>query len=63
MTAIPVQTRAVPFSVPSLADTAGEAVEQVLASGWLTTGPVCVRFEEALAAYLGQPHVVTVASS
>jgi dTDP-4-amino-4,6-dideoxygalactose transaminase len=62
MTAIPVQTRAVPFSVPSLADTAGEAVEQVLASGWLTTGPVCVRFEEALAAYLGQPHVVTVAS-
>jgi dTDP-4-amino-4,6-dideoxygalactose transaminase len=62
VTASPVQTREVPFSVPSLAESAGAAVEQVLASGWLTTGPACVRFEEALAAYLDQPHVVTVAS-
>ena len=62
MTTTPVQTREVPFSVPSLAESAGAAVGQVLTSGWLTTGPVCVRFEEALAAYLGQPHVVTVAS-
>lgn len=63
MTAVPVEAQtAVPFCVPPLADTAGDAVRQVLASGWLTTGPECVGFEEALASYLDQPYVVTVAS-
>ena len=66
MTAIPVQRRSeakeVPFSVPSLSDKAGDAVQRILDSGWLTTGPACVEFESALSAYLGQPHVVTVAS-
>ena len=51
-----------PFSVPSMSDKAGDAVQRVLDSGWLTTGPDCVAFEAELAAYLGQPHVVTVAS-
>jgi dTDP-4-amino-4,6-dideoxygalactose transaminase len=35
---------------------------RVLSSGWLTTGPECTAFEDALARYLGQPLVVTVAS-
>jgi dTDP-4-amino-4,6-dideoxygalactose transaminase len=63
MTAAPVDTApAVPFCVPSLAGTAAEAVGRVLATGWLTTGPGCAAFEAALAGYLGQPHVVAVAS-
>jgi dTDP-4-amino-4,6-dideoxygalactose transaminase len=52
----------VPFTVPPLADGARAAADRVLGSGWLTTGPECAAFESALAAFLGQPYVVTVAS-
>ena len=60
--ALPAVPDAVPFTVPALADAARDAAQRVLRSGWLTTGPQCVAFEEALSEYLGQPHVVTVAS-
>ena len=50
------------FSRPAFTEEALAAAQRVLASGWVTTGPECVAFEAELAAYLGQPHVVTVAS-
>jgi dTDP-4-amino-4,6-dideoxygalactose transaminase len=52
----------VPFTVPPLAGGVRAGVDRVLDSGWLTTGPECVAFEEELAAYLGQPYVVSLAS-
>ncbi|GAA2593032.1 DegT/DnrJ/EryC1/StrS family aminotransferase [Dactylosporangium fulvum] len=53
---------AVPFTVPSFTGAAREAAVRVLDSGWVTTGAECAAFEAELAAYLGQPYVVTVAS-
>jgi dTDP-4-amino-4,6-dideoxygalactose transaminase len=55
-------TTAVPFTVPPFTDAALAAVQRVLSSGWVTTGPECAAFEEELGAYLGQPHVVSLAS-
>jgi len=53
---------AVPFTVPPFTDEALAAAQRVLSSGWVTTGPECLAFEAELAAHLGQPHVVSVAS-
>ncbi len=52
----------VPFSRPVVAPETGAAVERVLRSGWLTTGPECTAFEEELAQWLGVPHAVSVSS-
>jgi dTDP-4-amino-4,6-dideoxygalactose transaminase len=59
-----VQTIAPPiaFTVPPVTAAARAAALDVLTSGWLTTGPQCAAFEDGLARYLGQPHVVAVAS-
>lgn len=51
-----------PFSRPSIGDDEIDAVVAVLRSGWLTTGEVTRRFEEAFAAYCGADHAVAVAS-
>ncbi len=52
----------VPFSRPLMAPEAAPAVERVLRSGWVTTGPECAAFEEELAAWLDVPHAVSVSS-
>jgi len=52
----------IPFTVPPVTDGAKSAALRVLDSGWITTGPECVAFENELAAYLCQPYVVSVAS-
>jgi dTDP-4-amino-4,6-dideoxygalactose transaminase len=52
----------VPFSRPVIAPEAAPAVERVLRSGWVTTGPECVAFEDELAAWLGVPYAVSVSS-
>jgi len=62
MSATSAVSPAVPFTVPPFAPDAGPAVQRVLRSGWVTTGPECAAFEAELSAYLEQPHVVTVAS-
>ncbi len=62
MSATSAVSPAVPFTVPPFAPDAGPAVQRVLRSGWVTTGPECAAFEAELSAYLDQPHVVTVAS-
>jgi dTDP-4-amino-4,6-dideoxygalactose transaminase len=53
---------AVPFTMPEFTEDARSALLSVLGTGWVTTGPQCAEFESELAAHLGQPHVVTVAS-
>ena len=52
----------VPFFEVKLGEAEREAVMEVLASGWLTTGPKAVAFEEAFAAYTGARHAVAVNS-
>ena len=39
-----------------------KAVKRVLDSGWITTGPVTKRFEEAFADYVGAKYAVAVSS-
>jgi dTDP-4-amino-4,6-dideoxygalactose transaminase len=52
----------VPFTVPPFTEQAKQAAQRVLDSGWVTTGPESGLFEDELAAFLGQPHVVSLAS-
>ena len=42
-----------PFTRPTLGDEEQQAVNEVLASGWLTTGPKVDALEQALADYIG----------
>lgn len=54
----------VPFFVPFIDEEENHAVIEAIRSHWLTTGPRCVEFEAALAAYLGgDVHVVSVNSA
>jgi len=56
------QNSYIPFHVPSVGDEEIEAVEGVLRSGWLTTGPVALAFETEFARYLGCKHALAVNS-
>ena len=42
-----------PFTCPTIGEEEQEAVREVLASAWITTGPRAAAFEEALAGYIG----------
>lgn len=59
---MPDQRTRVPFSRPVMASGTGEAVERVLRSGWVTTGPECTAFEDELAGWLGARHAIAVSS-
>jgi dTDP-4-amino-4,6-dideoxygalactose transaminase len=52
----------IPFSVTEISLEAREAVERVLASGWVTTGPEVAAFEQEFADAVGARHAVAVAS-
>ncbi|HET8560602.1 MAG TPA: DegT/DnrJ/EryC1/StrS aminotransferase family protein [Marmoricola sp.] len=52
----------IPFSRPVVAPEASAALERVLTSGWLTTGPECAAFEEEFAAWVGARHAAAVSS-
>src|SRR4051812_6018515 len=56
----PVQQ--IPFADCFITEKAQAAAQRVLASGWVTTGPESVRFEEELAASLGARHSIAVSS-
>jgi dTDP-4-amino-4,6-dideoxygalactose transaminase len=52
----------VPFARSRVVPEALEAVQRVLGSGWLTTGPEVAAFEGDFARWVGAPHAVAVAS-
>jgi dTDP-4-amino-4,6-dideoxygalactose transaminase len=52
----------IPFHLPSIGDEEIQAVEKVLRSGWLTTGPVAFEFEKEFARYIGCKHALAVNS-
>jgi len=52
-----------PFTRPSIGDQEQRAVAEVLASGWLATGPRVAAFEQALTDYLGGGVMVRVFNS
>jgi len=51
-----------PFSLPDIGDEEVAAVEEVLRSGWITTGPKVRQFEKEFAEYIGAKHAVAVNS-
>ena len=53
----------IPFHQPSIGEEEMEAVKQVLASQWLTTGPVTHEFEAEFASYIGCKHAIAVNSA
>ncbi|SEN23477.1 UDP-4-amino-4-deoxy-L-arabinose-oxoglutarate aminotransferase [Pseudomonas sp. ok272] len=52
-----------PFSRPTIGDEEMAAVEQVLRSGWITTGPKNQELEQQFAAYVGCKHAVALSSA
>jgi perosamine synthetase len=53
----------IPFHRPSIDRDELEAVQQVLASGWLTTGPKAQQFERDFAEYIGCKYALAVNSA
>ncbi len=51
-----------PFTRPDIDEDTIAGVVEVLRSGWITTGPWCARFEQALSAYFGGRTVLAYAS-
>ncbi|MFK0095578.1 UDP-4-amino-4-deoxy-L-arabinose aminotransferase [Pseudomonas sp. NPDC090592] len=52
-----------PFSRPSIGEEEIAAVEAVLRSGWITTGPKNHELEQCFAAYIGCRHAVAMSSA
>ena len=59
----PHRTEFLPFSRPSITDEDVQAVTEVLRSGWITTGPKAVQFEERFRSYVGCPYSVALTSA
>ncbi len=57
-----MNTDFIPFHRASIGEEEISAVERVLRSGWLTTGPVGLEFEKNFAAYIGCKHAIAVNS-
>jgi dTDP-4-amino-4,6-dideoxygalactose transaminase len=55
-------TARIPFATTEITPDAQRAAAQVLASGWVTTGPQVVEFEREFAEWVDAPHAVAVAS-
>jgi dTDP-4-amino-4,6-dideoxygalactose transaminase len=51
-----------PFSRPSLGEEEIDEVTQCLRSGWITTGPRTLQFEQDFAAYVGAKHAIALSS-
>ena len=56
------ENRFIPFSRPWIDDTEIEAVSQVLASKWISSGNRVREFERAFSEYLGVKHAIAVSS-
>ncbi|MEO7132155.1 MAG: DegT/DnrJ/EryC1/StrS family aminotransferase [Dermatophilaceae bacterium] len=57
-----VEVRSIPFTRTQICSEAGQAVLEVLASGWVTSGAQVVDFERELAGYVGAAHAIAVSS-
>lgn len=57
-----MQEAYIPFHRPSIGADELRAIQEVLASKWLTTGPVAHAFEEEFARYVGSKHALAVNS-
>jgi perosamine synthetase len=53
----------IPFHRPSLGQEESDAIQRVLDSQWLTTGPAAQRFEREFADYVGCKHALAVNSA
>ena len=51
-----------PFALPDIGDAELDELKEVLASGWITTGPKTHRFEQEFARYVGAKFAVAVNS-
>lgn len=58
----PVRREFLPFALPKIEAEAVDEVIQAIRSGWLTTGPRALKFEQEFARYCGAPHAVAVSS-
>jgi UDP-4-amino-4-deoxy-L-arabinose-oxoglutarate aminotransferase len=52
-----------PMSRPSIGEAEISEVVRCLRSGWITTGPLCKRFEESFCELTGAPRAITVSSA
>jgi UDP-4-amino-4-deoxy-L-arabinose-oxoglutarate aminotransferase len=52
-----------PFSRPCLSEAAALEVAEVVRSGWITSGPKVVQFEQDFAAFTGAAHALAVSSA
>lgn len=52
-----------PFTKPNISQAAIDDVVACLESGWITTGPRVVEFEQSLADYCGAPHAMCLSSA
>ncbi len=58
-----MRTTFLPFSRPSISEDDIAAVDAVLRSGWITTGPKCAEFENRFGEYTGSKGAVALASA
>ena len=58
-----MRTTFLPFSRPSISKDDIAAVDAVLRSGWITTGPKCAEFESRFGEYVGSKGAVALASA
>ena len=58
-----MRTTFLPFSRPSISEDDIAAVDAVLRSGWITTGPKCAEFENHFGEYVGSKGAVALASA
>ena len=57
-----MRTEFLPFHLPDVGEAEIHSVEQILRSGWLTTGPKVKEFERQFAAFVGARHAIAVNS-
>jgi dTDP-4-amino-4,6-dideoxygalactose transaminase len=62
MNMLAAEARSIPFTRVTISSDARAAVDRVLGSGWVTTGPEVACFEEEFAGSVGAKHAVAVSS-